>query len=115
MKNPELVPVYYPFEIAWFRLEGIRRVKITPAGRHGDGMPRVRMRLDAVAAREALWRRWPEPGRRAMKRPTIGTVYAVYWPTEQVLTVGIMWRDSRIRHMVDTGGEALMMMRNSPA
>ena len=42
-----------------------------------------------------------------MKRPTIGTVYAVYWPAEQVLKVGIMWRDSRIRHMVDTGGEVL--------
>ena len=50
-----------------------------------------------------------------MKRPTIGTVYAVYWPAEQVLKVGIMWRDSRIRHMVDTGGEVLMMMRDSPA
>lgn len=31
VKNPELVPMYYPFEFAWFRLEGIRRVKISSA------------------------------------------------------------------------------------
>jgi len=27
--SPDRVPVYYPLEFAWFRLEGIRRVQIT--------------------------------------------------------------------------------------
>lgn len=31
VKNPELVPVYYPFELAWFRLEGTTRIRISYA------------------------------------------------------------------------------------
>ncbi len=31
VKDPSRVPVYYPREFAWYRLEGIRRVKITSA------------------------------------------------------------------------------------
>lgn len=27
--NPELVPVYYPLEMAWFRLEGVLRFRIS--------------------------------------------------------------------------------------
>lgn len=29
--SPDRVPVYYPLEFAWFRLEGIRRVQISSA------------------------------------------------------------------------------------
>lgn len=31
VQNPELVPVFYPLEFAWYRLEGIRRVRISSA------------------------------------------------------------------------------------
>ncbi len=29
VQNPELVPVYYPLEFAWHRLEGTRRIRIS--------------------------------------------------------------------------------------
>lgn len=29
VQNPELVPVFYPFEFSWFRLEGTERVRIS--------------------------------------------------------------------------------------
>lgn len=29
VRNPELVPVYYPFEMAWFRLEGTLKIRIS--------------------------------------------------------------------------------------
>ncbi|KDA05551.1 hypothetical protein DC31_13765 [Microbacterium sp. CH12i] len=29
--NPERVPVFYPSEFAWYRLEGVRRVRISSA------------------------------------------------------------------------------------
>lgn len=31
VKSPERVPVFYPAELAWFRLEGTRRVQISSA------------------------------------------------------------------------------------
>ena len=31
VKSPERVPVFYPGELAWFRLEGTRRVRISSA------------------------------------------------------------------------------------
>lgn len=31
VQSPEKVPVYYPGELAWFRLEGVRRVRISSA------------------------------------------------------------------------------------
>lgn len=31
VQSPEKVPVYYPGELAWFRFEGVRRVRISSA------------------------------------------------------------------------------------
>jgi len=41
-------------------------------------------------------------------------VYAVYWPKANVLKVGRAWKMSRVRGLMSTGGELLLLMRNCP-
>jgi hypothetical protein len=31
VQSPERVPVYFPHEFAWYRLEGVRRIRISAA------------------------------------------------------------------------------------
>ncbi len=47
--------------------------------------------------------------------PTHSMLYAVYWPNESVLKVGRAWKMSRLRGLMRTGAQVVMVVRDRPA